>query len=69
MTDKPEKAKAKIPTPKELESEKRERAFPIRNFARLLDQFLVDHQELDHGNAVTYLLAAVDADLAAHAKR
>ena len=66
MTDKPEKAKAKIPTPKELDTK---RSFPIRNFARLLDEFLEAHPDLDEGNAVTYLLAEVDAELAAHAKR
>ena len=55
--------------PKSSSKTKKERTFPIRNFARLLDEFLTDHPDLDEGNAVTYLKAAVDEALLEHYKR
>ncbi len=47
----------------------KKKSFPIRNFARLLDEFLEAHPDLDEGNAVTYLKAAVDEALLEHYKR
>ena len=46
----------------------KKKSFPIRNFARLLDEFIIDH-DIVTGNDVTYLLNAVDTALVAHAKR
>ncbi len=58
MTDKPKPSTKK-------------KSFPIRNFARLLDEFLEAHPEIENreGNAVTYLKAAVDDAFLEHYKR
>ncbi len=55
--------------PKSSSKPKKERAFPILNFANLLDEFLEDHSDLDEGTAaVVALKEAVSDALLEHVK-
>ena len=62
MTDKPKPSTKK-------------KSFPIRNFARLLDEFLIEHfdgpigEGDKHNLSIRELLQTVDAALVEHAKR